>query len=341
MSGDTSYQHESEQSVGRTLDSSNLKKLTLLASSGLLSLLFFLKGASPPNCAGKEPTDPALSLPVSTAVKERSPGSTRFSLRHSENRWTFVSPDGVPFFSKGVCVFDQGIKRGDYSADKPSYAAWRHYESPESWADDSLVRLKSWGFTTVGGWSDYDTLSRSEQCSLWLTPVLHLGSTVGLPWYDMWDEKKIEAVKLLAEEKIRPLLGDPRVVGYYSDNELGWWNAALWRMTLDQDADSGQRRRLIALVRDHYRNDFSAVLKDFDVEEATSWEQLEQRGRLIYRVGGNGMPVVRRFLATIAERYYQLMSQIIKEIDPELALFGRSVPILLFSGGCSGESQIR
>jgi hypothetical protein len=34
------------------------------------------------------------------------------------------------------------------------------------------------------------------------------------------------------------------VIGYYSDNEIGWWNAILWKMTLEQPATSGQRQQL-------------------------------------------------------------------------------------------------
>jgi hypothetical protein len=36
---------------------------------------------------------------------------------------------------------------------------------------------------------------------------------------------------------------DPRVIGYYIDNELGWWNAALFKMTLEQAPSSKERQQ--------------------------------------------------------------------------------------------------
>jgi len=29
------------------------------------------------------------------------------------------------------------------------------------------------------------------------------------------------------------------VIGYYSDNEMGWWNAILFKMTLEQAPTAG------------------------------------------------------------------------------------------------------
>jgi hypothetical protein len=41
----------------------------------------------------------------------------------------------------------------------------------------------------------------------------------------MWDPKIINRMDQVARDQILPLRDDPRVLGYYSDNEMGWWNA--------------------------------------------------------------------------------------------------------------------
>src|SRR5688572_13566588 len=84
-----------------------------------------------------------------------------FSVRQSPERWWLTSPEGQPFFSVGVCVLDQGTARHAYNDARPAYGAWRHYESPDKWADACLRRLKDWKFTTIGGWSDVATLGAS------------------------------------------------------------------------------------------------------------------------------------------------------------------------------------
>jgi prepilin-type processing-associated H-X9-DG protein len=57
------------------------------------------------------------------------------------------------------------------------------------WANATLNRLKAWGFTTVGGWSDFPCLKYGRETNAAFAPVLHIGSTAGAPWWDMWDPK--------------------------------------------------------------------------------------------------------------------------------------------------------
>ena len=243
-------------------------------------------------------------------------GASAFSVRADGGNWSLVSPEGKPFFSLGVCVFTQGTAKEEFDLENPGYAAWQHYASPVAWADDSLRRLKSWGFTTVGGWADFKTLRSSKEQTLALAPVLHIGSTAGAPWWDMWDAKNIARMEGVARAEILPLRDDPRVLGYFSDNELGWWNATLWKMTLEQAPSSGQRKRLIRLLRETYANDWDAMLKNFSAEKAENWRQLERGGMVFVKPGGNGVRVMRRFLGLLAERYYELMRQTIRKFDP-------------------------
>jgi hypothetical protein len=251
-----------------------------------------------------------------------APLSTRCTIRQDSSGCWFVCPKGEPFFSLGVCMFNQGSDIADYAPARPSYTALRHYASDVDWADASLQRLKSWRFTTVGGWSDYRALAKSREHDLWITPVLHLGSRTGLPWFDMWDEKNIRRVEEIAAETISPVRDDPRVLGYYSDNELGWWNAILWKMTLQQPASSGQRQRLIALVREIYADDWAELVHDFEPQNAADWLELESRGMLWLRPGAGGIRTIRRFLGLAAGRYYELMRATIRKFDPDALYLG-------------------
>ena len=53
-----------------------------------------------------------------------------------------------------------------------------------------------------------------------------------------------------------------------------------------------------------------------------SWQELERGGRLWLRPGGDGILVVRRFLGMMAERYYQLMDELIHKYDPNALYLG-------------------
>jgi len=282
--------------------------MNLLIRRGVLLLACWLIAATPPaNASG---------------LPEATPAAAPFSIRQEQSGWWLVSPAGKPFFSLGVCVVTPGASRESFDPNNPGYAAWRHYDSPAAWADATLRRLKSWRFTTVGGWSDFATLRQSQEQSLWLTPVLHVGSTAGIPWWNMWDPNIIARMDAVAREQILALRDDPRLLGYYSDNEIGWWNAALWKMTLEQAPTSGQRRRLLQLLRDTYQDDWARLLRDFEPQKADNWRELQDGGMLYLRGGGRGIEVMRKFLGLMAQRYYQLVHDVIRKYDRRALILG-------------------
>jgi hypothetical protein len=246
-----------------------------------------------------------------------------FTLSRDGDQWWLRSPDGQRFFSVGVCVVTPGaVVRESFNPTNPGYAAWQHHPSDSAWADATLKRLREWRFDTIGAWSHHNNLITSPHMLRGLTPVLHVGSTAGAPWWDMWDPKITQRMDDVARAQILPVRDDPRLIGYYTDNEMGWWNAALFQMALDQAPTSGQRQRLIKLLRDTYANDWQKLLADFDPEVADSFDALDQKGRLWLRPDGNGVKVMRRFLALAASRYYQLVHDIIRKYDRRALILG-------------------
>jgi hypothetical protein len=102
----------------------------------------------------------------------------------------------------------------------------------------------------------------------------------------------------------------------------GGGNAAVLRLTLEQAPTSGQRRRLLDLLRRTYRRDWSALCRDFDPEGATSFEELDHGGRLYLRAGSHGIQTMRQFLGLAAERYYSLVREIICKYDLAALVLG-------------------
>ena len=245
-----------------------------------------------------------------------------FSIQQRDGIFWLTKPDGARFFSFGVCVVNQGASRENFNPTNPGYAAFQHYENSNRWSEATLKRLKSWNFTTVGGWSDYAALRQCRDADVAFIPVLAVGMTCGVPWLDMWDTNIIARMHQIARDQILPLRDDARVLGYYSDNEMGWWNATLFKMTLEQAPTSGQRQRLIQLLRETYHNDWPDLLKDFEPEGVGSFEELDQRGMLFLRPGSNGIRAYRHFLGLMAERYYSLVREIIRTYDSRGLILG-------------------
>ncbi len=270
---------------------------------------------------GGAPAEPHTAPETATPLAATGPAS-RYSVTEEDGICWLVTPAGRRFFSRGVCVVTPGLSRETYDAENPAYAAWQHYPDTSAWAAATVQRLRAWGFTTLGAWSDVAALRGSRDDGFFLTPVLHLGSTAGAPWWDMWDPEVIRRMDAAARETILAVRDDPRLIGYYSDNELGWWNATLFKMTLEQGPRSGQRQRLMQLLRDTYGDTWERLLTDFTVEGAANWAELEQRGMLYLRTGGRGIQVMRRFLHLVAERYYSLVREIIRRYDQRALILG-------------------
>jgi len=245
-----------------------------------------------------------------------------FSIQQQGGTSWLARPDGEKFFSMGVCVVNQGVSRDHFNPTNPPYAAFQHYANSNQWAEATLKRLQSWQFTTVGGWSDFAALRQCHDVNLAFIPVLAVGMSCGVPWVDMWDTNVIARMHQIAREKILPLRDDPHLLGYYSDNEMGWWNAAILKLTLQQPSTSGQRQRLMQLLRETYHNDWAELLKDFEPDGASSFQELEQDGMLYLRPGSQGIRVYRRFLGMMAERYYSLVREIIRAYDPRGLILG-------------------
>jgi hypothetical protein len=260
----------------------------------------------------------ALSLLRGGAADTTAP----YSIQQRDGTSWLTKPNGERFFSLGVCCVNQGAAREKFKPTNPGYSAFQHYENSNFWAEATLKRLKSWRFTTVGGWSDFPALQQCRGADVAFIPVLAVGMTCGVPWLDMWDTNVIARMYQVARGQILPLRDDPRLLGYYSDNEMGWWNATLFKMTLEQPPTSGQRQRLIQLLRETYHNHWSELLKDFEPEGVGSFEELDQHGMLYLRPGSQGIHVYRRFLGLMAERYYSLVREIIRTYDPRGLILG-------------------
>ncbi|MEO8427243.1 MAG: hypothetical protein ABI651_09045 [Verrucomicrobiota bacterium] len=255
-------------------------------------------------------------------LPEATSAGKPFAIQQQDGITWLIRPNGERFFSFGVCCVSMGATRQTFDPDNPGYSAFRHYPDSNRWAEATLKRLKSWGFTTIGAWSEFQTFRQCRDMDVSFAPVLHIGATAGAPWWDMWDPKIVDRMEQVARDQILALRDDPRLIGYFSDNEIGWWNATLFKMTLEQGPTSGQRKRLMDLLRGTYRNDWSELLKDFAPEGAEDWQQLEQRGMLFLRPGGNGIRTMRSFLGLLAERYYSLVHDIIRKYDQRALILG-------------------
>lgn len=144
-----------------------------------------------------------------------------------------IDPDGGRFLSKGVNTVHFYQDKIQNSDRVPYGEACRiKYGSEQAWRAAAAKRLASWGFNTLGSWSDEAVAGAGT--TLALTPNLDLG--MSFAWQhndhnpkappqhfpDVFDAAFERHVRERAQKRCARHAGERRILGWFIDNELRW-----------------------------------------------------------------------------------------------------------------------
>jgi hypothetical protein len=249
--------------------------------------------------------------------------SSRWSLSADRGASWLVTPCGERFFSLGVNVLDGGYAEREKNG--KIWYSWKAFAPTlADWTSETRRRLSSWGFNSAGGWA-----LPPETLKLPTIINLELGRRAKFHWFDPFDPATEERMSSLARELVAPYRASPYRIGYFSDNEVGWWAGALFVFYSAKPADSFTKQRWVELLRRHYVDDWTRFTADFlPPLGVDSWEALlgtTERTRM--KPGGAGIHVVREWTGVVAEQYYSLAERAIRAADPEALYFGDRLPI--------------
>jgi hypothetical protein len=264
-----------------------------------------------------------LSFEVSACADFRSASSSQWSIQTSAKGAVLMTPCGEPFFSLGV----NGVDRGDLSASEGAargYRWERFAASPGEWAATARRRLLEWGFNTAGAWS----LAPSTM-GLPSTPELELGRRLQFVWTDPFDPSMLMELRRAAADAVAPFRGDPLRIGYFSDNEIGWWNGPLFLTYMAYPPQNHAKQRLVALLRTRYDENWEKFTEDFVPAAGTASfdDLLVSRSPPHLRPGGAGIGAVRAWTGIFAGQYYREMRAALRAADPEALYLGDRLPI--------------
>ena len=199
-------------------------------------------------------------------------------LSRRTTRWRVLAgrPRRRRFLSKGVNTvrFDQDAiqnsKRIPYAE-----ACGKKYGSESAWRTAAARRLASWGFNTLGSWSD-EAVAAAAPVPLAVTHNLDLG--MSFAWQtndragsgpkqdfpDVFDPAFETHVRRRAREHCAARSGEQHLIGWFIDNELRW--GADWRgpdelLTLFLRLSSATPGRIAATdwLRQHHGGDPTAA----------------------------------------------------------------------------------
>jgi hypothetical protein len=233
------------------------------------------------------------------------------------------TPDGRLFYSKGVNIVTGGAE-SEKSKRKQAFYWANFHRTIEEWRRTVGAQLLGWGFNTRGGWSD-----PSPDIDLALTVDLELGRNSKFHWFDPFDPAMEQQTLEHARKLTAPYRNDPRLLGYFSDNEVGWWNSPLFSWYLQKGWDNHTKRVLWQLLYNHYGGQWDRLLTDWVVESSlSSFEDLKiADAKLQLRAGGKGIQLVDRFMYLCASRYYSLMAKALRQAHPGALVLGDRLPL--------------
>ena len=251
--------------------------------------------------------------------------STRWSLTKEGAVSWLVTPCGEHFFSLGVNVLDGGNFEHAKVGKAYSGYSWEAFAPTlPDWAAETRRRLFSWGFNSAGGWA-----LPPQVLKLPTVINLELGRLARFHWFDPFSDETADNMNRLARELVAPYRDSPYRIGYFSDNEVGWWAGALFVWYSNKPASSPTKQRWVEMLRRHYTGDWSRFAADFlPPAGVDSWKTLlaaTEATRM--KPGGDGIHAVREWTAIVAERYYALAERAVRAADPDALFFGDRLPI--------------
>ncbi len=199
--------------------------------------------------------------------------------------WWLVDPEGFPFFSvgtTGVRMMDTTITTGreelfeslpeqegphgdarnpkvNSPANDPkgketvAFYGWnvlRKYGNASDWGDQVIRRFRSWGYNTLGNWSELDVFGdKPFPFTVSLSTRRPEAGRIGKSLPDVFDSAWEPAFREHVKEEAAKWKDNPWVLGYFVDNEMGWG-------ILDDENRKEFSERYFRTV--------SATLKEFD-----------------------------------------------------------------------------
>src|SRR5437016_4973129 len=141
------------------------------------------------------------------------------------------TPCGDRFYSLGVNILDGGYPDRQY--DGKTWYSWKAFAPGlDQWVAQTRDRLREWGFNSAGGWS-----LPPQELRLPTVINLELGRGAKFHWFDPFAPDTEARMMSLARDLVAPYRGSPYRIGYFSDNEVGWWAGALFGFFSMKPAD--------------------------------------------------------------------------------------------------------
>ncbi len=277
-----------------------------------------------------------------------------FHVRKVDGKWWFIDPCGHLFWSYGPTGVGyggdltrvSGRERWFKDLPEPKASPWSRFfhHRPQGLFFDfaaanlyrkygpnyELVvadllhrRLHSWGFNTIGNWSEPKVylLRRTPY-----TVAIHYGGP-WIPNYKMPDVFHPEFERVITErmeQERHTTANDPWNIGYFVDNELWWgWRpraAAVGEAVMRCGSEVVSKRRFVEMLMAKYE-----TVREFNKAWGTSFASWEEVLHKPFSPNMNDQRVLQDcgdFGMLFAERYFTVVRRAVKRVAPRNLYLG-------------------
>ena len=313
-------------------------------------LLLMLMGSAGAVRAEEPPPSPSVRLVPNSFI-----GRTGFIrvVQDAGKRWWLVTPDGKPFFYKAATALNRSGRSGGRRAKPGPYSEtvdrkYDYSKSPQAFVQASIKKLQLWGFNALGSWTTEEFFEQGMPYTEivefnYVGPKIKLegvaGASVDLP--DVLDP----AWERVADEKARqictPRRGSRDLVGYFTDNELGWAQPAasskddnpaaptaqkagltLLQQCLCLPPDQGAYKAAWAFSLARHKGDPAAVARAWGITSAAPADILAMTKASEALVSRGYREDCSKFSEQLAQRYFETTARLIRKYDPNHLILG-------------------
>ncbi len=282
-------------------------------------------------------------------TKKLDDGTGFFRTHHDGKRWWLVDPEGYLYLSSGVVCVEHNRAPGRLKGkenlfekiepkDGPFAPAWSYRDNSDEfdfgvsnliraygdtfrsdWEEFTYKRLKNWGFTTIGAWSDFDFARRyTMPYTITIDKVRDFPTTdkkVFRDFPDVFDPSYLQASEYYAGS-LEALKDDPCMIGYFMRNEPEWGfvtDICIAEQMLDNAESLVSKDSLIDYLRDKYK-EIAALNKAWH-KPFVSFDDLQKPMRNACSFSEQARADLRAFSEIMIRKYVEIPSKACREVD--------------------------
>lgn len=282
-----------------------------------------------------------------------------FRVEKYDGKWTFVDPEGRLFLSFGPTTIGAGAttlysereymfaeapppafvkdEKGRVTYDFLRANLWRKYgeDYKRAWFGRTYTRLVSWGFNTIGAFSDWETLNNGEvpyTATVWVGGKharIRTGAEQVRAMHDPFDPQFAEDVVASARAQAVRIKDDPWCLGYFVGNEEHWgyfrggprshYTLVLTALKMAA-AESPAKRAFVAQLREAYGE--VAKLNAAWGTQFADWAALDAPITLKEPYASAQLADFSKLLTSLAEQYFRVVQAGLKQVDPNHLYLG-------------------